>query len=244
MKDFGASRFEMVEKLKWLILFRFFGATFIFSVYFIVQQINVFKFPLIPFSLLCFAEGILNQPYPFIAKRIKRLDILAYVNMVFDIILITAIIHFLGGIEFSFFSVIYPLVIIYVGIVLSKEACYRAAFFSSVSFAFIVLFEYFRIIPQIPIFGLNLDGLQQFGIVSGNILFFYLIATLSGYSTTLLKEKSRKLAEERIYSEKILATMVDGLMVLDLDGKIKDINKAVEKILGFERENLIGHKKI
>ena len=108
MKEFGASRFEMVEKLKWLRLFRLFGAAFIFLVYFIVQRINVFMFPLVPFFLLCFAEGFLNQPYPFIVKRIKRLDILAYVNMLFDIVLITGIIHFLGGIEFSFFSVIYP----------------------------------------------------------------------------------------------------------------------------------------
>ncbi len=244
MAEYSGQRYDMMEKFKWMRRFRFFGAAFVFIVYFIVKKINVFHFPLIPFSMLCFSEGILNQPYPFIVKRIKRLDILAYVHMIFDLILISGIIHFLGGIEFSFFSVVYPLIIIYAGIVLSREACYHAAFFSSIAFASIVSLEYFRIIPHIPLFGLRLDALHQFGVVAANILFFYFVATLAGYSTTLLKEKSKKLEEEKIYSENILATMVDGLMVLDVNGIIKDVNKATENILGYSREEIIGHRKI
>jgi len=244
MPEIGSKRYEMIEKFKWMRRFRFLGTALLFIIYFIVKKINVFHFPLVHFTVLCFVEAFVNQPYPFIIKKVKRLDYLAYANIVLDLILISGIIHFLGGIEFVFFSVVYPLIIIYAGIMISRDACYHTAFMASVAFSVIVALEYFGYIPHVSLFGLEFDGLHQFGIVAGNILFFYFVATLSGYSTTLLTEKSVKLEEERLYSDNILATMVDGLMVFDEKGNLKDLNRAIQKILGYKREELVGQKKM
>lgn len=240
MESFGVKRYRTLEKFRWMVWTRFVTALFVFLIYFFVKKMNVFNFPFVPFAFCCFLEGVINQPYPFVTNRIKKLDYLTYANLVLDLILVSAIIHFLGGIEFAFFSIAYPIIIVLAGIMLSSRACYIVATFSGFAYAALVALEYNRLLPHIPLFGLKLDSLHQFGIVAANILFFYFVAFLSGYSTDLIEEREKKLEEEKRFSESVIANMVDGLVVLDEGGRIKELNAAVEKMSGYSREKLIG----
>jgi PAS domain S-box-containing protein len=240
MESFGVQRYQMVERFRWMFRVRLLAAAFVFIVYFFVRKLNVFTFPFIPFSICCMLEAFANQPYPFIIKRVKNLGALTYVHLVADIILLSVIIHYLGGIEFAFFSVAYPLIIVLAGIMLSGKACYTVAFFSSIAYSVIVGLEYYGLIPHNPLFGFKLDGLHQFGIVAANILFFYFVAFLSGYSTELIQERTKKLEQEKQFSEDVVANMVDGLLILDEGGRAKEVNKAVEKLSGYSREELVG----
>lgn len=45
---------------------------------------------------------------------------------------------------------------------------------------------------------------------------------------------------EKVYSENIIASMGDLLIVVDLDGKIKTVNWATEELLGFKENELAG----
>ena len=42
------------------------------------------------------------------------------------------------------------------------------------------------------------------------------------------------------YWETVIDTMMDGLMVVDPEGVIISINKAMEKITGYSRDELVG----
>lgn len=240
MTEFRRERFELLEKFTWMRRVRVLAALFVFIIYFFVKKLSVFSFPFIPFTFCCFVEGAVNQPYPFITSRLKALNFLTYIHLVLDIVLISAIIHYLGGIEFAFFSIAYPLIIVLAGIMLSRNACYTVAFISSIAYSAIIALEYFKFIPHNPLFGLKLDGLHQFGIVAANILFFYFVAFLSGLSSELIEEKTKKLEREKRFSEEVIATMADGLVVIDEDGRIQELNRAIVKMTGFVREEMIG----
>jgi len=240
MEEFGVKRFQMLERFRWMIATRLTASVFVFIIYFFVKKFSVFNFPFVPFAACCFLEAFVNQPYSFITKRVKALDYLTYLHLVFDLILISLIIHFLGGIEFAFFSVAYPIIIVLAAIMLSRTACYTVAFLSSVAYASIVSLEFYKILPHVPLFGFALDGLHQFGIVAANILFFYFVAFLCGYSTDMIEERTEKLEQEKRFSENVIATIVDGLVILDESGRIKEANNAIERLSGFRRQELVG----
>jgi len=55
-----------------------------------------------------------------------------------------------------------------------------------------------------------------------------------------VKERTKDLERARAYSEGILSTMVDGLLVLDPQGTIIDINDALVAVLGYKKEEVMG----
>ncbi len=55
-----------------------------------------------------------------------------------------------------------------------------------------------------------------------------------------VQERTRELAEEKEKSETILASMADGLLVLDADDRILTANKVAEGMLGFRLSERVG----
>jgi len=240
MSDFEIKRMEFIEKLKWMRIVRFIASLFVLAVYCTIYKLNIFRFPLFPFISLCIVEGVFNQPYSFLIKKVKNLYDLAFFHLFMDLLLISGIIHYLGGIEISFFNAIYPLVIISAAIVLSRRATFQITTLASTVFAALVGLEYFNLVPHILLIGLKLRGNYQLAIVAANIVFFYFVAFLATYSQSVLDEKSRQIKQARDYAESLLGLIMDGLMVVGPDGRIRSINKAVTRLLKYEKEELIG----
>ena len=55
-----------------------------------------------------------------------------------------------------------------------------------------------------------------------------------------VRERTRELEESRSYTDNIIKSMMSMLIVVDLDGNIRTINKATEKVLGYDEKELIG----
>ena len=55
-----------------------------------------------------------------------------------------------------------------------------------------------------------------------------------------LDKKSHELADARDYNENIIKSMIDTLIVIDPDGKIRSINKAFSDLSGYTETELIG----
>jgi len=61
-----------------------------------------------------------------------------------------------------------------------------------------------------------------------------------GELETRVRERTRELEESRKYINNVIKSMNDMLIVITPDGKIKTINKAVERTLGYSEEELVG----
>jgi len=55
-------------------------------------------------------------------------------------------------------------------------------------------------------------------------------------------ERTREAEELKSYSENVIATMAEGLVTVDFDGNITLVNRAIERLSGFSREELIGQR--
>ena len=62
----------------------------------------------------------LNQPYPFLVRRIRNADLLFTWHLAFDVLAITAGLHFVGGVTALTMLLLYPLVLIYGGGLLNR----------------------------------------------------------------------------------------------------------------------------
>jgi PAS domain S-box-containing protein len=240
MNSLKDAREQMKERLKWMMVCRLAGAMFILAIYAAVNALKIMNFPLVPFIGLCLIEGFVNQPYPFIANRVRDLGRLAYFHLVMDLLLISGIIHLLGGIEFSFFNALYPIVIIGSAMILSRDRVFELATLSSLAFAAVTALEHFGVLPHTSVFGLKIYSQFQIGIVLANITFFYFIAFLSTYSSSVIEQKSRELEDQRDCAEGLISMMTDGVMILDKKGNFIKLNEAASGLLGYSNEELLG----
>lgn len=58
---------------------------------------------------------------------------------------------------------------------------------------------------------------------------------------TSVKERTKELEESRNYINNVIVSMMDMLIVVDPQGKIKTVNKITEKLLGYNEDELVGH---
>lgn len=234
-------RTEMLGRLMWMLSFRFYSWGLVLAVYFVVRdlvRIPLPSFPLLPIYIIIAFECFINQPYPFIARRVESLAALAYTHFVIDILVITCVIHYLGGINSLFCSLAYLPAIVFTGVVLSFRASLWMAGLSGLAYGGLVALEYYRIIPHLPVLDLNLKGLQQLFLVGLTIFIFYLCAYLYNYIIDLTKRRGAIPAEA--YTEDIVRSISNLLFVLDEQGKFISINPATESALGYRMEEVVG----
>ncbi len=58
--------------------------------------------------------------------------------------------------------------------------------------------------------------------------------------TQELEETLKELAEAKDYMESVIKSMIDILIVVDLEGRVRTINRVAGEILGYEEDELIG----
>jgi PAS domain S-box-containing protein len=57
---------------------------------------------------------------------------------------------------------------------------------------------------------------------------------------TDLKRKEKELRESSLYSRSLIEASLDPLVTIDTDGKIMDVSRATELVIGIDRQRLIG----
>ena len=185
---------------------------------------------------------LINPPILFLLKRVKKPRTYQYfsifINFV-EIIGYTMVIYFLGGIIVAFLTLEYAILIAYIGVVSPGIYSFITAGISSSSFIFIVLLEYFGFIPhQNAKFPVVYDFKTQMMILFVVTGYLFVAAFVSSYTGDRLRKSRRKLEEsERRYSEHI-ENIGDVIYVLDGNRKIKYVNKAFEKLIGINLNDL------
>lgn len=243
---------DLGRRLRWLMLFRVVTATFLLGTTIMVQfrQVGgVSDTALSALYALIGAIYFLTFVSAVVLPLLMGEHLQAYVQIVGDILITTAVIYLTGGLE-SAFSFMYILTIINAGLLLKTRGAVLTASFSAILYGALLDLHYYRYIsPYLTRFS-YLDHYRATDIIITilvNMGAFYLVAVLSGYLSRQAEESRLELQMresdlERLedLNESIIQSIDTGLMTLDSSGRIWSFNAAAERITGFEYARVKG----
>lgn len=163
-----------------------------------------------------------------------------------DLVLLTLILHFSGGVENPFvFYFIFHMII--ASILLSARESYLQATLAVSLFGLLLLSEYFELIPHYGLKGfvqqpLYRDGLYILGTFFVFATSLYLVVYMTSYIAVRLRRAEQALLASRDYLGRILNGMHEGLVVIDRDYTIKDVNGRFLEQCSVDRDKAIGSK--
>lgn len=235
---------ELGQKLKWLMIGRVILLTALFGFSAALEiGFRTFPYPYFLYVIVVIAY-LLTIIYSILLNRLKRLLLLAEVQLSIDVLIATVIVYITGGIE-SWFPFTYLLIVIAGSIILYSRGGILVASLSSILYGGVLVLQYYRILPIAS--GRDFSESDYIYNLFINITAFYLMSYLSGTlserlkrAREKLKEKDADLLELKAFSDNVIRSLTSGLFTTDSEGRITFFNKAAEEITGWSNEEVRG----
>jgi len=250
---------EIKDWLPWVIKIRFVIISFVFAIDYIIRQFNPSNpFPITHLGTVIIFWYILNLFYLIYNQLSGDYLLQAYLQILSDIVFITAILHVTGDLESNYLS-LYLVAIILASILLPRA---RAFLVAAISFVFMGSLLELAYLPSIyPEFASRHPALRFLATSSvlsvdlrtlqvkifASFFGFFAVAYLASFlAETLrktgaeLRDKSGQVASLQAKNENIIQSMREGLLSTELDGTISELNPAGAAILGRKPEELRG----
>lgn len=225
------------EWLGWLSRVRFLIITFILVVSVFLSINGLVHFSATVFGTLIATWYFLSFLYAILAKWAPDARWQAPLEMVCDLLMITALVYITGGNESHFIS-LYLLAIIVASIIFSNRGPFLTAALSFILLSGTVELSFYGKLPRTAQSAPSAHELQTW--VFSNLAAFMAVAYLSSrLAQTLrrkgveLEQKSGELQDLQAFNENIINSMRGGLLTTDVDGKILLLNRTGEEITGF-----------
>ena len=226
---------ELRKKLKWLMLFRILFSTLLLGSSIIMQ---LGESPPSLGSPLIFLYGIivliffLSVIYALGLYHIKRHLVFAYVQLIIDTTVVTAILFVTGSFS-SIFSFLYLVIIIYSSILLPKKGTLVIAALCSIQFGIMVDLEYYGVIYP---FGEN-DGLLASVYTGSQVFYKILVTMIACFAVALL---SNFLSEQVRETRRELRTMEDHVKRVEKMASIGEMAAGMAHEIKNPLASLIG----
>ncbi len=206
-------------------------------------QIKAATWPnLYPLYTIVIGICLLTILYARLLHWFKRLAAFAHWQVLFDILLVTAIVYVTGGVE-SFLSPLYFLAVISGSIILGRRGGFYAASVSSICYGLLMDLDFYRILPQgYKVISSRVvyawDDLLT--TIATNILAFFVVAYLTGYLSERSVQMEEQLKEREIdvkrleaLNKHIVENINSGILTLDKAGRITSFNRTAERLTGY-----------
>ena len=238
------AEYALITRLKALIGFRalfvslLLGSAYLFNIEFFPNPQAI--------SYFIISQYVLTIIYALLIQRTEKTFLFAYIQLILDVIAVTSLIYYTGGME-SWFSFILILTVLSSSIVLNRKAGYLMAAMSSILYGAMVDLQFYGFLP-IPYVGVIPEKQVLYKIFIHTVS-LYATAYLAGYLSSRLEKTEEKLEEKDVhlkdlafFNVKVIESLPSGLFTTDTDGNVLVFNKAAEKIVGVNREAIIGSK--
>jgi len=237
------------KRIKWLICLRLLLAFLFLGSATILSIRERLPFTLTPLFVLAGCTCFLTILYLLLLSRSQQLRRLCALQLWIDSVLITALVHYTGGID-SIFAFAYIFPILAAATCVSRQASLLLAGASSVLYGVLINIQLYRLMERAEIHsvaGIGRDPGYALFQTFVNAIAFFLVALLGSHLAERLKETGRELEERRIdlrnlqsLHRDIVANIPSGVMTLDLHGRIVSLNPTAQKILGLKPEEIQG----
>jgi two-component system sensor histidine kinase PilS (NtrC family) len=237
------------RQILWFILIRLIAVTSILVAVVVIQSSTSDFIPPIPFYYLVLLAYLLSLTYLSLYLWWAHFAAQAVIQVVADLLLISALVYISGGLSGSMY-LLYVFAVVAASIVLSNRAAYLTAGLAAVLFGLLVDGLYFGVIPYF-----SPDQYRDHSL--GLLLFtmflawglFFLIAFLSNYLTGSLRRtrQALRLAEKELEIKERLATAgrISAQLAHEVRNPLAAISGAVQVLknelsLDPEQDNLMA----
>jgi len=233
----------------WFILLRSIIVTSLLVSAVIIQYSTSMFLPLTPFYYLILLSYFFSFFYILFYLWGRYYALQVYIQIFFDLLLITAFVYISGGLKGSFYF-LYIFEIIAASIILSSRAAYLTAALSAIFFGFLVEGVYFGLIPY---FGVKQGMDISMGLVINNIFIawgvFFLVSLLMNYLTRSLRKTRNELRraqkELEIRNRLAIAGEVSAQLAHEIRNPLAAISGSVQVLKGElklreEQKELMG----
>jgi len=225
---------EKVERkdIFWYIILRLIILTSILVSAVVIQFAGAPVFPIVPIFYLILVSYLVSAIFLLFYSWGKHYGFQAYMQIFFDLLLITAFVYISGGIATSTYF-LYALAVIAASLVVSARAAFLAASLSAILFGLLVDGTYFRLIPYFsPEHAIRLS--------LGSVVFtmfiawgtFFVIAFLMNYLSGNLKKarNALRLAQKELIIKERLAEAgrVSATLAHEIRNPLAAISGAVQ----------------
>jgi two-component system, NtrC family, sensor histidine kinase PilS len=215
----------------------------------LIQLVSKTILPINPLYFIIFLTSFFTLIYAFAFNHTEKLQLLAYVQICGDVLVITLLLYFTGGVK-SPFSFLYILVIITGSILLYRRGALFIAAISSISYGLLVDLLYLGFIPY---YDLEPSEILD---ITNRLIYYYIFIHFFGFLTTALlssylserlrrtrtalQEMDEDLSDLKLLHQKIIDSMNTGLIITNLEGQINFVNEAGLSILGQPIQKVLG----
>ncbi len=200
-----STRQDLIKKYQLAGKIRFLSFTILFLFLLLMKVVGGYSYLNFAVISLIFVEAVLNRPYFFLLKRVDLYRFQFY-QMVTDIISISWVLYYMGGIEAPLINLAYYVVILWAGVVSDTLAVFFAVVVSAILFTAVVVLGHFGVLPHITYFDYHMPTPQMYSILLGNISFIFAFGYFSARSSDLTKQLERKKQEDLLrHRRKFLA---------------------------------------
>lgn len=197
---------ELIKKYRWAGKIRLISFLLLFAFLLMMQFAGGFSYLNSALCVVIFAGAFLNQPYRFLLKKVD-LRRFQYFQMLTDIIAISWVLYYMGGLEAPVVSLAYYAVILWAGVVAGFGAALFAVLTCAFFFSSVVLLEQFGILPRVSFSDYAMPTMQVITILISNVAFLFAFGYFSVRSSELIRLLQRKRQEESLrYAYRLSAT--------------------------------------
>ena len=228
--------------LGWLTRVRFLIITLVFALVVLLREYYLLSIDASQFVPLVVAWYALAILYALLLRWMPRNRWHAPMELICDLLMITALVYVTGA-EESYFTSLYLLTIIVASILFSRKITFTMAGFGFVLLGGMVEMVYYGFLPRTSVLAPTGKMLQTW--LLSNLIAFFAVAYLSSLLTLSLRRQGAELEVKRgelqdlqAFNEDIIHSMRGGLITTDLDGRILLLNRPGEEITAYSFDSI------
>ena len=221
--------------LAWLVKVRVIVITFLLVIELAIVRLTDTNVPQRLFLVAMLLWYVTSALHAALLKYTRNYQLQSRLQVLSDLAFATAVVYLTGGIDTSF-NFLYPLVIFMASVLLSSTWTYLVALLSFILFGAMVELSYFDLVRSYSVTNPDTKSLQA--IIFINLFAYLAIAYLSSKLSNRLRQvhfeledKSGALEDLQALHENIINSMSGGLITTDLEGRVRFVNPAGQRLL-------------
>lgn len=231
---------EQSRAVSWTIMMGLLGgrlatiSAFLIVLSFILKQDSIAFYAFIAFAY------IVTIPYSLWMRNQEKMRELAPLQFLVDLIFVSGLVYFAGGVGNDFLILLYPLIILSAGIVLPLKQTVQITVLAVVSYTLVILLMSQNILIEYPSKGATKELVETSGAMALRIAIFIFFGVASAYVSRRCDYISKKEKQFRDITKIVFENVKTGLLLLDADDRILMANDRACILLGREEEELLG----